>query len=166
MTDSLFDLVNPPLVDTYAEEFGVPASSPRAVGAGHAGQTGQTITTEGWSAPKQVAATSVNAYRELQDTLPAREQAVLIGLRRFWARHQRWPTAYEVFSEMKADGVAFDLNSVRPRLTSLFQHGRVTREAKRVCRITGKFAYTWSLIRRSDDEEPAEYRGLRAGNVH
>lgn len=119
--DSLFDdLYNPNLSDTYAEEF-APA------------------------AQKQVASTSVKAYRELSDTLPERERAVLIGLRRYWASHRQAPTSYELFESMKADGCAFDLNSVRPRLTALFQHGRVAREAKRMCRVTSKTAYTWAI---------------------
>lgn len=120
MTDSLFDLVNPPLVETYAEEF-----APKPA--------------------KAVASTSVDVYRELADSLPAREQAVLIGLRRYFAVHRCAPTAYELFESMRADGCAFDLNSVRPRLTSLFQHGRVSREAKRVCRVTAKKAFTWAI---------------------
>ena len=132
---SLFgdDLYNPGKVETFAEEFGVPASSPQAVGAG---QTGKTITVE---------ATSIEAYRGLD--LPAREQAVLIGLRRYAIVHGHAPTSYELFKEMHSDGCAFDVNAVRPRLTHLFQTGCVTRKSKRVCRITGKNAYTWAITK-------------------
>ena len=130
MTSLFGDLYNGNLVEGA---FGVEPSSPQAVCAG---QTGKTITVE---------ATSLEAYRGLENTLPAREQAVLIGLRRYAIVHGHAPTSYELFSDMRADGCAFDLNSVRPRLTSLFQHGRVTREGKRVCAITKKTAYTWAV---------------------
>ena len=129
----LFDLVNPPLVENFAEEFGVPASSPSAAGAGQAGRT------------VSVQATSVDAYRDLADTLPAREQAVLIGLRRHWASYRQAPTSYELFESMRADGCAFDLNSVRPRLTALWKKGRVIQQARRRCSVTGKTAYTWAI---------------------
>ena len=124
MTDSLFgDLYNPDLATDAAEMFdraNVPAQ-------------------------KQVASTSIEAYRTLGSSLPAREQAVLIGLRRFWASRRFFPTSYELFAAMQAEGAAFDLNSVRPRITALFNKGALTREAKRVCHVTGKRAYTWAI---------------------
>ena len=135
MTGTLFDLVNPEPADA---ECGVAPSSPLVTGAR---QTGQTITTDGWS----VADTSLEAYRHLQDSLPAREQAVLIGLRRYAIVHGHAPTSYELFEAMRADGAAFDLNSVRPRLNSLFNKGDVVRLAKRPCRVTNKTAYTWAI---------------------
>ena len=98
--------------------------------------------------PKQVADTSIAAYREIAPTLGEREALVLAGL------HDRAPmTAYELFRSMEADGLAddglFDLNAVRPRLTSLCDKGLVTKGEKRACRITGKTVYTFTLTRRS-----------------
>lgn len=91
---------------------------------------------------KRVQTTSVQAYREIAPTLPEREALVLAGMQDCAPM-----TAYELFRLMEADGLAddglFDLNAVRPRLTSLEAKGLVEKGEKRVCRITGKTAFTW-----------------------
>jgi len=117
--DTLFDIMNPEPAADVAETF-----APRPV-------------------VKQIAATSLSVYRELADTLPAREQAVLIGLRRFWAVHRVWPTAYELYRSMAEEGAAFDINAVRPRLHEAEKHDLVERYQKRICSITKRRVYTW-----------------------
>ena len=124
MTGSLFgDLYNPNLADDAAATFEPDPPTPA----------------------KRVATTSIEAYRDIQDSLPARENAVLVGLRRYRAAHRSWPTSYELFRSMSEEGAAFDLNAVRPRLTALHAKGRITRQPKRICRITAKSAYTWAV---------------------
>ena len=112
--------------------------SPLTVGAR---QTGKTITTGGgWS-----ASTSIEAYRALVPELPQREHEVLIGLRRYRSIYGHWPTSYELFRLMEAEGVALDLNSVRPRLTALWKRERVIQTTRRRCTVTGKTAHTWAV---------------------
>lgn len=92
--------------------------------------------------PKQVAETSIAAYREIAPTLQLREQQVLDML----ATCVEPPTGYELFDRLKRAGIVFDLNSVRPRLTSLFDKGRIAKAGKRTCRVTGKTVFTWRLV--------------------
>jgi len=89
--------------------------------------------------PKAVADTSIDAYRQLVQSLPSRELAVLNALR----AQAEPPSAYELFQWMAARGIVFDLNSVRPRLTELQERHYVERAAKRRCRVTGRTVYTW-----------------------
>lgn len=102
-------------------------------------------------APKDVQATSLEAHDQVAPTVARRERAVLVGLSRCYAMTQQWPTAYELFAFMadrKIGGVR-DLNSVRPRLTSLKQQGKVSHpDEKRRCQITGKRALLWQLPER------------------
>ena len=85
------------------------------------------------------------------DYLPACERLVLTGLAAYYYRHQRWPTAMELFEFLSrpratAKGSARrprvrDINSVRPRLTELSKLDRgelVVRGERRVCQ--SKFA--------------------------
>ena len=98
--------------------------------------------------PKDVQVTSLEAYDDLQATLQTRERAVLLGLETYHARRGEWPTAYELFQFMQQLhlGGVKDLNSVRPRLTSLKEQGRVLNELeKRRCRVFGKRALVWRL---------------------
>lgn len=91
---------------------------------------------------KQLADTSLQAYREIAPSLQQREALVLAWLR--WAtRAGSHPTAMELFAQMRAAGAVEDINSVRPRLTSLKERGRVVRGDKRTCSVTHKTAYTW-----------------------
>lgn len=95
---------------------------------------------------KLVRPTSIEALREVLETLPHRERAVL-GALWHWCKVNapRCPTAYELFEHMKARGEAFDLNSVRPRLTELHDRGLVETAAKRKCAVSGKAALTWKV---------------------
>jgi Fe2+ or Zn2+ uptake regulation protein len=86
--------------------------------------------------------TSLAAYDGLQASLPRRERLVWAAL----AECDTPPTAYELTERMRQHGDAFDLNSVRPRLTALYEKGSVRRLGKRACRITGKRVYTWQAI--------------------
>lgn len=91
--------------------------------------------------PKAMADTSLQVYREIAPSLPAREAAVLDALR----QHQAPPTAYELFEWMSARRLAADLNSVRPRLTALLEKGLVAAGDKRPCGVTGHTVYTWRI---------------------
>lgn len=91
--------------------------------------------------------TSRAAYDELRPSLSERQASVLRGISAFYARHTRWPTAYELFRFMERDGTAKDLNDVRPRLTELKDAGQVLNpEIKRYCEVTRKRAFTWRLV--------------------
>lgn len=95
---------------------------------------------------ERIADTSIETYRDhVVPTLAAREQKVLDGLTRYLATHKQAPTAYELYEWMQAQGEAFDLNSVRPRINGLWHKGRIQQGAKRTCAVTGRTAYTWEL---------------------
>lgn len=89
-----------------------------------------------------VADTSRAAYEIVRETLPRRERLVWEAL----ARCDKAPTAYELVSRMLQDGDAFDLNSVRPRLTEMYEKGYVRRLGKRTCSVTGRLVYTWQAV--------------------
>jgi hypothetical protein len=95
---------------------------------------------------KRVQPTSSMALQQILETLPFRERAVFTALRRFIANHRLLPTAYELFEEMKARGEAFDLNSVRPRLTELRDRRLVQTAGKKKCAVSGKAALTWRTL--------------------
>lgn len=93
---------------------------------------------------KRVTETSIQAYREIAPSLPKREAAVLNAMQ--WHSYYAgfaFPTAYELFEQMRRRGLATDLNSVRPRLTALEQRGLIEKGEKRTCTVTGKTAFTW-----------------------
>ena len=96
--------------------------------------------------PRVVRATSLEALAAIRKTLPMREAAVFEALELMVALRSgvRPPTAYELLRYMQSgkDG-AFDLNSVRPRLTALKEKGLVENGDKVVCMVTKKKAFTW-----------------------
>jgi hypothetical protein len=89
-----------------------------------------------------VTDTSHSAFEALRDSLPRRERLVWDAL----AACSTPPTAYELERQMARAGNAFDLNSVRPRLTALHAKGCVRWAGKRKCTVTGKRAYTWQAV--------------------
>lgn len=91
---------------------------------------------------KHVRDTSAVAYREIEPTLSRRERSVLDALRN-WIGEA--PTSYELTEYLKGIGQAFDLNSIRPRLTSLQDKHLVETGEKRKCRISGRTVYTWHV---------------------
>jgi hypothetical protein len=90
---------------------------------------------------KRIALTSRLAYAELQEELQPREREVLDAL----GRGLEAPTAYELLERMRAAHPQFDVNSIRPRLTSLRDKGRIFEGNKRRCRVTGRIAWTWTV---------------------
>lgn len=86
--------------------------------------------------------TSRSAYDDLRGSLPRRERLVWEQL----LACSTAPTSYELTERMKRAGLAFDVNSCRPRLTALFDRGCVRRLGKRTCGVTGKTVYTWQAI--------------------
>lgn len=97
-------------------------------------------------AVKRIRDTTLEAFREVVTTLAFRERAALVGLTNYIAMNHAFPTAYELYEYMKAKGDAFDINSVRPRLTGLCDRGAVVmNEQKRKCTVSGKSAHTWRL---------------------
>jgi hypothetical protein len=91
--------------------------------------------------PKQIADTSILAYRAIAPSLPEREQQVLDTLATF----REPPTAYEIARRMMQNGLILDVNMARPRLTRLHQRERVKHGPKRACAVTGHCVYTWSV---------------------
>ncbi len=97
--------------------------------------------------PRVVRVTSLEALAAIRKTLPMREAAVFEALELMVALRGpslRPPTAYELLRYMqdRRDG-AFDLNSVRPRLTALKEKGLVENGDKVECTVTRKKAFTW-----------------------
>lgn len=100
-------------------------------------------------AQRLVRVTSLEALTAIRKTLALREAAVFESLELCLARAGlRPPTAYELLRFMQGQGYgmsgpAFDLNSVRPRLTALKERGLVENGDKVICTITRKKAFTW-----------------------
>jgi hypothetical protein len=75
-----------------------------------------------------------------------REAQVLRCLAAFWNARQFSPTALELLDWMMAHGErAFDVNSVRPRITALVANGLVEARGKRQCVVSGKTVHTWAV---------------------
>lgn len=75
-----------------------------------------------------------------------REAQVLRCLAAFWNARQFSPTALELLDWMMAHGErAFDVNSVRPRITALVAKGLVEARCKRQCHISGKTVHAWAV---------------------
>lgn len=89
---------------------------------------------------KRVAETSAQTYKAIGPALPAKRQKVYDAL-----QQQAQPvTGYELFMWMKNRNLVRDLNDVRPRISELFDDGRILRGEKRACAITGHKSFTWS----------------------
>ena len=91
---------------------------------------------------KRIASTSRLAFRELQPELQPRESEVLDALQGASMR----PTAYELLERMRSAHPGFDVNSIRPRLTSLRDRGLIVGVDKRRCSVTGRIAWTWNAV--------------------
>jgi hypothetical protein len=100
----------------------------------------------GDEAMKRQAETAVDVYRtDILPTLHGRQLFVRQELGLFITHYHTQPTAKEllVFIASRYPQNEFDLNTVRPRLTEMFEQGWVGHGAKRVCTITHKTVYTW-----------------------
>lgn len=106
---------------------------------------------------KRVRQTSRESYRrqraidvqKAQDGEEERKAQVLRCLAAWWNRHQEWPTARELYEGMRQIGESVDdINSVRPRLTSLCDVGLVEAGAKRKCRCSGRTVHVWRITQR------------------
>lgn len=83
--------------------------------------------------------TSLDAwYNEVKPTLNARQQEVYDGMNSFKTPR----TAPEI-----AKFLNLPLRSVAPRITELKKKGRVERQERRTCVITGGSAYTWRVTK-------------------
>src|SRR5262245_6722017 len=108
--------------------------------------TQQNLIFEAYKRSRRIRVTSLEAWREVQKSLPEREGAVMHALIRHFVDDRGMPlTSYELFRQMKSRDEAFDINSVRPRLTKLQEKGLVRMGEKVTCTITQKSAYTWEL---------------------
>jgi hypothetical protein len=96
---------------------------------------------------KAVTDTSQQALDFVAPALPEREALVLEGLQTYYDRHGfTWPTARELLEAMKKADVlpaTADVNAVRPRLSELYEAGRVLKVGKRKCTIGGKVCELW-----------------------
>lgn len=63
-----------------------------------------------------------------------------------WNATQHSPTALELLAWARAHGETFfDVNSLRPRLTELVDHGLAESAGKRRCQVSGKVVHTWRV---------------------
>lgn len=92
---------------------------------------------------KRVRVTSAEALRAITPTLPRREQVVFDALK---AWRGEPPTGYELTEALRRTHQAFDVNSVRPRLTGLQNKGIVATGERRRCRVSGKNSFTWIVV--------------------
>jgi hypothetical protein len=78
--------------------------------------------------------------------MKSQQARVLKGLDAWVVEHNgKLPTAYELTEYLVSGDKAFDLNSVRPRLTELYSKGLVTHPDKRKCTVTGRSVYIWDV---------------------
>lgn len=97
-----------------------------------------------------VKPTSAVAYKKLKDSgkLSIMRQHAYDGLVAYIAKYGTLPTAYELFKEMRGDGLVNDLNDVRPKLTELKDRSRVYNPAgKRLCTVTNHSVMVWDVVR-------------------
>lgn len=104
------------------------------------------------------ALTAVQVYRQdIEPDLARRQQFVKEELAAFHRMTKKWPTALELlrfavqrqiieFGERMAPGPnTYDVNTIRPRLTELWEQGWVSRDDKRTCSVSGKTVFVWEL---------------------
>lgn len=94
------------------------------------------------------ARTAIDVYRhDIRPTLQGRQLFVRQQLEQFIIQYNVDPTAKEllVYIASKFPQAAFDLNTVRPRLTEMHEQGWVCHAGKRICRVTSRCVYTWGL---------------------
>lgn len=92
------------------------------------------------------ARTAIDVYRrDIQPTLHGRQLFVREQLVAFTEIYQCDPTAKEllVFIASRFPQDQVDLNTVRPRLTEMFEQGWVGHGGKRSCTVTHKTVFTW-----------------------
>jgi hypothetical protein len=78
-----------------------------------------------------------------------REGQVLRCVAAHWNATQVSPTALELLAWMRARGEsAFDVNSIRPRITALVDAGLMTSRGKRRCGVSGKTVHIWGVRER------------------
>lgn len=95
------------------------------------------------------APTAAVVYREISQTLGARQARVRELLREFRARFDCWPTANELLRYARtthADCRTWDVNAVRPRLTEMVEQGDVAALPKRRCAVTGKLVKAYMPV--------------------
>lgn len=95
---------------------------------------------------KRQAETAIAVYHgDIKPTLTFRQTFVRDELEAFIAAKHYGPTAIELlaFIQRKHGARAFDVNSVRPRLTEMTELGMVRHGVKRRCDISTKTVLTW-----------------------
>lgn len=97
-------------------------------------------------------AKAVYARRRSEDQAKAaagketREGQILRLLAWHWNATQTSPTALELLRWARERGESlFDVNSLRPRVTSLVEAGLVESAGKRRCTVSGQTVHTWRV---------------------
>lgn len=89
--------------------------------------------------------TSLQAYKEIQRVLPGRNQEVFNALAELC---EKFGDATD--QEIKAYLRKYDANYVRPRRFELVNEYKVVgSNHKRMCKVTGKTAIAWKILRRN-----------------
>lgn len=93
------------------------------------------------------APTAIAVYHELEPTLGKRQIFIREQLEAFLVEYEQAPTALELlrFIAARFPLRQFDCNSVRPRLNEPEKFGWVAHGKKRLCTVTGKKVWTWTL---------------------
>ena len=102
------------------------------------------------------AQTAIEVYHhDIEPDLARRQQFVRDELQAFHRAHHYWPTALELLRHaVQRERIHFaetgrfygyDVNTIRPRLTELWQQGWVARHDKRPCAISGKTVFVGEL---------------------
>lgn len=95
---------------------------------------------------KRQAPTAIAVFhQDIKPTLSARQAFVQTELAAFIDSRHYFPTSLEllVYVQRKYRAEAYDVNSIRPRLFELEQHGRVRHGVRRRCDVSGKTVMTW-----------------------
>ena len=79
--------------------------------------------------------TSLDAFAQVKTTLGKRQRAVLDII-----RHLKSPTNAEI-----SQFIGLPINTITPRTNELRGKGLVGDAGKRICKVTGHEAHTWSV---------------------
>lgn len=96
---------------------------------------------------RQVSTAIAVYHQDIQPSLHGRQLFVRQELDAFIQQYDQAPTALELLRFVASRHLErhFDPNSVRPRLTEMWEQGWVAHGSKRECSISGKTVFTWVL---------------------
>jgi len=84
--------------------------------------------------------TSLDAYQQIKKELRKRQRAVLDTINHIIYTKNTFPTNLEISQFM-----GIPINSITPRTNELEKLGQITKDNKRLCKVSRRMAYTWRV---------------------